>query len=767
MIKTFELELDIFNQFLNDLFTVSNNDVDSIRLKITITEMEKRVNLTGKIIRLAVKKTDGDVFFQMGSVTNGLDGLCEVVLSREAYISAGRHEAELIAYEGDGSVAVKIKFNFLVNEVVLTDTKLKSKKELPDILEALVAGEAQKDVDINTILLESSTSALDAAQNANTKANFAQMKGDYANREAEKAKQRISELEGLDVVKLKGRQKHIHEQLVETARKLPPVSVSDFGTKGDWNGKVGTDDTQAILDAIRACIPLKEGGAIPTLLFPYCRGYKVTSNITVPAGISVVMEAPIIYAGTQNEVALTIGEAGINNKNLTLNLQVEKAIISDWTSEECVGIRLINTLESNIHIKKAKKFTIGVQFMGDGRGNAYNNVSLYSLNGNKFALDLTSKNAGWANENAFKGGRFSVSTGQNNGQSRYGIRFTSSDGYMQNNNIFLKPSFELQQPNAEPGEAIPVVIEYGSQNTFIGCRSEKNSDEFGRILNISTENNFHVGFGSQTTYINDNSMYPASKLEINRRITTERDGQAIYSVHNIQKNACYYDGATNVHVAGMFLGSSVNGNVLKSYNSYTINDDYLELGKARSIGVFVDTRTVKKFLIRREVLLGNEGRIAIRCYDIAGNILTNLGVKHPYVKSMVYRNFYYSPDYGGSYLTGIDTLTDHYINIHTDVAKIAILFVNGTNVCRIRGFSLYVLDGHHASVSCGYNEIISNVNLGTAPPTTGTWTKGKLVLNDNKKELGTEGNKYVIDGWECIASGSPGTWISKRMLTGN
>ncbi|MGW6383125.1 hypothetical protein [Peribacillus butanolivorans] len=549
--------------------------------------------------------------------------------------------------------------------------------------------------------------------------------------------------------------------------KFPPVCVTDFGTKGDWNGNGGTDDTQAILDAIRACVPLTAGGAIPTLLFPYCRGYKTSSNITVPAGISVVMEAPIMYAGTRNEVALTIGEAGVNNQNLTLKLQVEKATISDWISEECIGIGLINTLESNIHIKKAKKFTIGVQFMGDGKGNAYNNVSLYSLNGNKFALDLTSKNAGWANENAFKGGRFTVSTGQHNGQSRYGIRFTSTDGYIQNNNFFLKPSFELLQPNANPGEAIPVLIEYGSQNTFIGCRSEKNSDEFARILNNSTENSFHVGFGSQTTYINDKSQYPASKFEFNRRITTDRDGQVILSVHNIQKRACYYDGATNVHVAGMFVGSSVNGKVLKSYNGYTINDDYLELGGARSIGFFVDTRTVKKFLIRREVISGNEGRIAIRCYDSAGNILTNLGSNHPYVKSMVYRNFYYTPDYGGSYLSGIDTPADYYININTDVAKIAILFVNGTNVCRIRGFSLYVLDGYHASVSCGYDEIISNVNLGTTPPTAGTWTKGKLVLNDNKTELGIEGSKYIIDAWECIVSGNPGTWISKRMLTGN
>ncbi len=55
----------------------------------------------------------------------------------------------------------------------------------------------------------------------------------------------------------------------------------------------------------------------------------------------------------------------------------------------------------------------------------------------------------------------------------------------------------------------------------------------------------------------------------------------------------------------------------------------------------------------------------------------------------------------------------------------------------------------------------------TAAPTTGTWNQGDKVRNRTPSELGTAGSKYVIDGWICTASGTPGTWLQQRTLTGN
>lgn len=56
---------------------------------------------------------------------------------------------------------------------------------------------------------------------------------------------------------------------------------------------------------------------------------------------------------------------------------------------------------------------------------------------------------------------------------------------------------------------------------------------------------------------------------------------------------------------------------------------------------------------------------------------------------------------------------------------------------------------------------------GSSAPTTGTYALGDFVANNTPAELGTAGAKYVIDGWKCIAGGSPGTWVECRYLTGD
>lgn len=55
----------------------------------------------------------------------------------------------------------------------------------------------------------------------------------------------------------------------------------------------------------------------------------------------------------------------------------------------------------------------------------------------------------------------------------------------------------------------------------------------------------------------------------------------------------------------------------------------------------------------------------------------------------------------------------------------------------------------------------------TAEPTSGPWMQGDSVKNSAPSELGTAGSKYVIEGWVCVVSGTPGTWVQKRFLTGN
>lgn len=55
----------------------------------------------------------------------------------------------------------------------------------------------------------------------------------------------------------------------------------------------------------------------------------------------------------------------------------------------------------------------------------------------------------------------------------------------------------------------------------------------------------------------------------------------------------------------------------------------------------------------------------------------------------------------------------------------------------------------------------------TAAPTTGTHAVGDFVRNSSPTEAGSSPNKYVVLGWVCVASGTPGTWVQARVLTGN
>ena len=58
-------------------------------------------------------------------------------------------------------------------------------------------------------------------------------------------------------------------------------------------------------------------------------------------------------------------------------------------------------------------------------------------------------------------------------------------------------------------------------------------------------------------------------------------------------------------------------------------------------------------------------------------------------------------------------------------------------------------------------------NSATAAPTGNTWAIGDIVRNSAPAELGVALSKYIIVGWICTVSGTPGTWLEMRTLTGN
>lgn len=62
---------------------------------------------------------------------------------------------------------------------------------------------------------------------------------------------------------------------------------------------------------------------------------------------------------------------------------------------------------------------------------------------------------------------------------------------------------------------------------------------------------------------------------------------------------------------------------------------------------------------------------------------------------------------------------------------------------------------------------IEAVDAFDAAPAAGIWQQGDFVRKRAPIEQGVAGSKYVIYGYLCVASGTPGTWVQARFLTGN
>ena len=65
--------------------------------------------------------------------------------------------------------------------------------------------------------------------------------------------------------------------------------------------------------------------------------------------------------------------------------------------------------------------------------------------------------------------------------------------------------------------------------------------------------------------------------------------------------------------------------------------------------------------------------------------------------------------------------------------------------------------------------IYQHYNATTSAPTgtTVAHSLGDFVKNATPTELGTAGSMYLVVGWLCVASGTPGTFREARVLTGN
>ena len=536
------------------------------------------------------------------------------------------------------------------------------------------------------------------------------------------------------------------------------ISVAAYGASG--NGV--QDDTTAIQAAIAATAALER----PQLVFPPAESYLTTETILVPAGVAVEMHAPILFDGNDYTPALVLGEEGVFSENLIHILQVDKKDISDWNDEQSVGIIIHNAKTCQVTIQRVSGFTIGVQCVGSGQGFSYNQVELGLILNNHIGVDLTnytsgSGAAGWCNENLFLGGRFGLWSDVHEGTSRYGVRITSQDevAVTNNNNNFLKPSFELHNSSALPdGEAVPVLVEYGRQNYFGSCRNEANSAHFAVISNQSAENVFDSGFGP-TPLVIETGEYPTSRSYGRERGIVEDPGTLIFESGSLVNLVGPYSG-NQVQIPGMHVTGSGSTDIFVGLNNITINDESIEFDSSRAVGVFVDTSSLKRFVVRRSTEDGGEGRLRIRCHDADGNVLTDNSVNgNLYIKGGLTTGRYdWESTFRGNYAQNADSNKDQYFYVDDAVDHVTVMLAGGSNPIKLKSFAIYSVDPGHARAWSGYVEGIPGANLGVAIPTVGTWEKGRIVYNHDP-----DSGEAV--GWICVQGGTPGTWKSMGAIS--
>lgn len=529
------------------------------------------------------------------------------------------------------------------------------------------------------------------------------------------------------------------------------INVKDFGAIGDGY----SNDNAAIKNAI-AYANTKEGS---TLFFPHTTSYLIDETIFIPSTISVKMDAHILYAGNLNEPCLVIGGPDLVTSNKIYEIRVRRSVRSDWSDENCIGVKAVNLDTSHLRVFESQNFTIGVQTIGFNKGFAYSTITLGRIINNKIALDVTNEGTGWCNDNIFDGGRISVNSTVHKDKSRYGIRVTSKSGYRNNNNIFNKPAVEMGTPTT--GESIAILVEYGVLNKFKDVRSEGNNLTIARFTNQSSKNLITVGYSSKLTRIEDLSTRGGNTLT-NPQIIASGSFKEVYSIPNMYKKVTPYDSAnpTRQHVSGILGRSNTNKSVTKYVANSTIQTDHLEVTN-NAIGIFVNTENAKEFIVGGERLLGFGGRAIVVCYGADGSQLLN---DSAYTVGLEDMSMNYSTNSGGRYQTSADNERSVYFKLHANVKKIFVGFANGSNPLKIRSFYLQALfEELPPSV-----DITPNTNfderLALTKPAAGTLVHGDFVRNDAPTELGIDGSKYVVTGWTYTASD---TWVENRFLTGN
>ena len=519
------------------------------------------------------------------------------------------------------------------------------------------------------------------------------------------------------------------------AKLRETVSVKDFGAVGDGV----TDDTAAIQAAFTACAASGQG-----LHFP-AGTYNASSALTM-GNHDLFMEGKLVYTASTAITFLTIA----NPNRREIHLRVARSAV-DWSNDAMIGVRVYGDT-NQIYLEEVSNFAIGVQF-GIVNYFSYNTVFVNFVVQNRIGLDLHNTDINsFVNQNTFIGGRCSVFTNAAlNGFSRYGVRITSDDTYLNNNNIFYNVNFELKASLVTGGaEACPILMERGRANAFHFCRNEDaTSAGIGAAIeeNNSYGNFYSFAFG-EDSFITYRGTLKNSYIETLLFSFGDQDIKYItLDSGPVYKRANYYNGTDQVSIDGLQFHASASSTPVSASSAATLSSTAVTLVSSIGVGTFAKLEGAQKFQVKA---MGTGAfRVAVAAFDSAGTRLTS----GTHITGTAANSFTYITSFGGVYRIGADITAGEIVQFSIQdsaVASIEIIVVGGTSTS-LDLISLEIYADTPVTTYLSVPEMRSRDKLGTAAPSAGTWVQGDVVWNATPSAGGTM-------GWVCTTGGTPGTW---------
>ncbi|MBK1658057.1 glycosyl hydrolase family 28-related protein [Paracraurococcus ruber] len=407
------------------------------------------------------------------------------------------------------------------------------------------------------------------------------------------------------------------------------LSARDFGAVGDGTADDGPA-LQAAMNAAAASGKFLEIGE---------GTFRTTQPLLLPgAAAGLLMRGTILYAGPGGAAALTLGDGGSanNQRKVYAGLSVFRALQSDWLDEADVGIRIRNIDASRVEVRRAERFTIGVQVVGDERGSEDSDLHYGRLIDNRIALDLrTLTSTAWMNSLRHHGGHFACSSATNPGIGRFGVRLSAAPGAyrLHNAHLFLGPGFELQRQGT-PGtvDAIPFLLEVDGRGlTARGVRMEACSPFVARHTAAFNDAVYEVAFVGTYGFTGCAVDYAGATraggtvLPLHQAAAALGTPRLVAEASNIRARAFRWDAAsTGFEGLAVLSGNpTVPANTLTNLcfpglNLLTLNADTVTLPTSRALAFVVDCTICKEFFLAAE---GSALRPMVLQFDAAENAL--------------------------------------------------------------------------------------------------------------------------------------------------